>query len=165
MATSSPEQVQAIEAALKQAYVFSKADPAEIGLLAETAEWVSLPTQSLVVREGDITHSLYILVSGKLIVKEAVTENSELIIARITPGDVVGEIGFLTRPTASATVRTEGPVELIRLGYDSLRAVFSQNPGLELKFYSELLVILAERIRKSNQALRNALLSGAMGRL
>ena len=165
MNASTTANSQAIEAALKQAYVFSGADPAQISMIAEIAEWISLPPQSAVVREGDVCHSLYVLTSGRLVVKEAVTKDSELIIARITQGDVVGELGFLTHQTASATVRADSQSDLVRLGYDPLRTLFQQNPDLDLKFHKELVNTLADRVRKSNQAFRNAVLSGAMGRV
>jgi len=165
MNATPPTSTQAIEEALKQAYVFSQADAAQISLVAGIAEWISLPPQSPVVREGDVCHSLYVLANGRLVVKEAVTKDSELIIARIAQGDVVGELGFLTHQTASATVRADTQSDLVRLGYDQLRALFNQNPDLDLKFHKELVNTLAERVRKSNQAFRNAVLSGAMGRV
>jgi CRP/FNR family cyclic AMP-dependent transcriptional regulator len=165
MNATPPTSPQAIEEALKQAYVFSKVDQAQLSLVAGIAEWISMPPQSAVVREGDVCHSLYVLANGRLVVKEAVTKDSELIIARIAQGDVVGELGFLTHQTASATVRADTQSDLVRLGYDQLRLLFKQNPDLDLKFHKELVNTLAERVRKSNQAFRNAVLSGAMGRV
>jgi CRP/FNR family cyclic AMP-dependent transcriptional regulator len=164
MSAHTPEQMQAIEVALMEAYVFNKAAPEEVIALVEVAEWVSLPPQALVVKEGAPSNSLFVLARGKLVVKEFVSGTAELVIARITPGDVVGELGFVDQQVASASVRSDGPADLVRLGYAELNAAFERHPGLELKFFRELIRTLAERVRKSNQILRSSIMSSAVSR-
>jgi CRP-like cAMP-binding protein len=149
----------AIKAALRRAYPFHKAPAADIETLADHSEWITFADKQVVLKEGENCRSLYILARGKLVVKEAVTQNMELIIARITPGDVVGEIGFIDRKPASATVRADGNCELVRLDYLTLKELFDSHPDLERSFFRELSKTLAERLRSSNLALRRSMLS------
>jgi CRP-like cAMP-binding protein len=152
----SPE---AIKAALKRAYLFSKVGSVEIDAISGMAEWASVPDKTVLVKEGENSRSLYVLAKGKLVVKETVTQNMELIIARITPGDVVGEVGFVDKKPASATVRADGPCEMVRLDYLSLKDLFEQRPELERAFYRDLCRTLAERLRAGNAALRRSMLN------
>lgn len=151
--------MDAIKAALRRAYPFHKAPAGDIETLAENSEWVTLPDKHVVLKEGENCRSLYVLARGKLVVKEAVTQNMELIIARITPGDVVGEVAFIDRKPASATVRADGSCELVRLDYLTLKELFDNHPDLERSFFRELCKTLADRLRASNLALRRSMLS------
>ena len=165
MALHSADQVRLIQTALKQTCVFAHATPAEIDALTEMAEWVSLGNQSLILREGQASDSIHVLASGKLAVKEMISGDMELVIARMTPGELVGELGFLESKGASATVRTDGPAELVRLSYVGLKDLFRIHPALETKFFRELACVLAERVRKTNGHLRSALQGSAVTRL
>jgi CRP-like cAMP-binding protein len=165
MPDHSPATAQCIATALRQSYVFSQMSDDEMALLVGAAEWKSHPQLEVILREGQACDALYILASGRLVVKEAVSEEGELIIARIKPGDVVGEMAFLSQQVASATVRTDGAADLVRLEYLKLRELLAANPMLELKFFRALVCTLSERLRKGNQDLRRALLGSALGRL
>ncbi len=165
MIADTSKHASEIQAALKQACVFVRATPEEIAALTEIAEWISLANQSLILREGQPADSIHVLASGRLAVKEVISGDMELVLARITPGDLVGELGFLESKGASASVRTDGPAELVRLSYVGLKDVFRDHPALETKFFWELVRVLAERIRKTNTHLRSALLGGAVTRV
>jgi len=159
MRSHSGGSQEAVKAALRRAYLFQKISATDIDVLAEHAEWTALTDKTVVLKEGENCRSLFVLARGKLIVKEAVTQNMELIIARITPGDVVGEVGFVDRKPASATVRADGACELVRLDYLTLKELFETRPELERGFYRELCKTLGERLRASNMALRRSMLS------
>lgn len=165
MAKHSVQESESIRSALKQACVFAGASEGEIEALTEIAEWASLPTQTLILREGQPADSIHVLANGKLAVKEVISGDMELVVARMTPGDLVGELGFLESKGASASVRTDGPAELVRLSYVNLKDVFRNHPALETKFFKELARVLAERVRKTNGHLRSALLGSAVSRV
>lgn len=98
-------------------------------------------------------------------VKEIITGDAELIIARITPGDVVGEMSMVDSKTASATVTTDGPSELVRLSYSGLTNLFQESPALELIFQRALVGTLVDRMRKTNNVLRSIVGGGILSRL
>jgi CRP-like cAMP-binding protein len=165
VSTLPVHESQAIQTALKQACVFTDATPEEVEALTEIAEWISLPAQTLILREGYPSDSIHILANGKLAVKEVISGDMELVIARMTPGDLVGELGFLESKGASASVRTDGPAQLVRLSYVRLKDVFHRHPALETRFFKELARVLAERVRKTNSHLRSALQGSAVTRV
>jgi CRP-like cAMP-binding protein len=165
MTNTADQQTELIPVALKKAYVFSHATPEEITAVAMVAQWISLAPQTQIVKEGQVCDSLYVLAGGRLVVKEAVSGNMELVIARITPGDLVGELGFIDRQGASASVRSDGPADVVRLSYDGVRSVFNLHPALETKFLKELVHIMAARVRRGNAGLRETLLGTSISRL
>ncbi|HSH94282.1 MAG TPA: cyclic nucleotide-binding domain-containing protein [Roseimicrobium sp.] len=164
MSQPTLDPIQAIEAALQQAYIFSKLSPAELMLVSGVAQWVTFTQPSQLTKEGKPCDSMYVLAKGRLVVKEAITTDSELVIARMAPGDVVAELGFVDGQPASATVRTDGPVELVKIGYAEFRSLLAANPALETTFYRELVQMLGNRIRNSNRSLRQTLLGSMISR-
>ena len=158
MSTHSDSQLVLIQAALSKAYVFAGATPEEIRCLAEAAEWVVLEPGTAVLKEGELADALYVLAAGRFVVKESFYATMELVIARINPGDLVGELAFIDRQPASASVRSDGAAEVVRLSYDSIQRVFKALPSLESKFQRELIHTLASRIRRGNQGLRDAIM-------
>ena len=51
-------------------------------------------------------------------------------IARVGPGDVVGELSVILGGTRTATVQAETPIEWLVLDQASLRAAIDEVPGL-----------------------------------
>jgi CRP/FNR family transcriptional regulator, cyclic AMP receptor protein len=159
MTTHTTRISKGIADALKQSYVFAKAGAEDIAGLVPACEWDELPAKSVLVNEGEKCRSLFVLAKGRLVVKEAVTPTSELIIARISPGDVVGEVSFFDGRPASASVRTDDDSQVVRIDHAALRKVFQERPGLELVFHREVVRTLAERLRRGNQTIRASLSS------
>lgn len=155
---------KSIADALRQTYVFAKAAPEDLDALVAVAEWETHPAKSALVTEGDRPRSLFVLARGRLVVKESITATSELIIARIDPGDVVGEIGFFDGKPASASVRTDEPSQIVRIDHGALNALFKERPSLEVAFYRAIVNTLTQRLRNSNQIIRASLTSGMMPR-
>ncbi len=153
-----------ISDALRQAYVFAKASPEDLDALVQVSEVDSLAPKSALVTEGQCATALFVLAKGRLVVKESITPTSELIIARIDPGDVVGEIGFFDGKPASASVRTDEPSQVVRIEHAALKTLFKERPSLEVVFYRAVVSTLTARLRNSNQIIRASLTSAMMPR-
>ena len=80
----------------------------------------------IIVREGEPSDDLLLVVSGRLrVVRVVEGEGEEKFVAEIGRGETVGELGLITRDARSATVyaiRDSVLARLTRDGYDRLCA-------------------------------------------
>jgi CRP/FNR family transcriptional regulator, cyclic AMP receptor protein len=90
----------------------------------------------VIVREGERTGSLIVLVEGRLEVRRR-----DITVVRIDePGAIVGELGLLLDMVASADVVADGPCVVRRM--DDAEATFAANPA----FARHLATMLAQRL-------------------
>lgn len=78
-----------------------------------------------VIREGDASHSLFVLAAGRAVVSRRGTE-----VGRLDPGQVFGEMAFLTGSPRSATVRAEGVLKVVEVDSAALADLLRQSPEL-----------------------------------
>jgi CRP-like cAMP-binding protein len=78
-------------------------------------------------REGDPSEAMFVLKSGKLAVTKS-KQNTEIILAEIGPGAMVGEMAFFDGRTRSASVRALVDTEVIALPFKALHTQFTNFP-------------------------------------
>jgi len=89
--------------------------------LGQRVEEVQLTAGQRLFSQRDVSDALYILLSGELAVRARPRgSNLEQVIARIRPGELVGEIGWLSGTRRSASVDAVGEAKLKRLGTELL---------------------------------------------
>jgi CRP-like cAMP-binding protein len=77
-----------------------------------------------VVAEGAPGHSMYVVVSGELVVSKRGETGSPVCMARLGPGDFFGEMTLIEVQNRSATVVAESPTVLYELTAASLYAYY-----------------------------------------
>ena len=108
-------------------------DRSTLERLAAAAEDVVLPAGQVVIREGDPSDALFILLRGELLVSAARGGGRELDLPPVTAPGYVGELGLLHAIPRTATVRTAGESELLRIGAaDFLSALQAARPSVML---------------------------------
>jgi CRP-like cAMP-binding protein len=100
------------------------------------------PGEAVVV-EGDASRALYVLAAGSVAVEARGVE-----VGALEPGNVFGEIAFLTGKPRSATVRAKTALEVVEIDAEALRAV--------LEDHAELAEQLAERMARRMDRLEAA---------
>src|SRR5262245_36604423 len=75
--------------------------------------------------EGAPSSNLYVILTGSAVVRK----NGRRI-ARLGPGDVVGELGVILGGPRTATVEAETPIEWLVLDQASFREAIDEVPGL-----------------------------------
>jgi CRP-like cAMP-binding protein len=106
----------------------------------------------IIIRQGARHQPLYVLEEGFARV-EVQTEHGRAVIARLWPGEVFGEIAFLSNAEATAWVVADTDAEVRAIDRDHVHALVAHSPGLGTRFYESLAVQLASRLRASNLAL------------
>ena len=108
-------------------------DRSTLERLAAAAEDVVLPAGQVVIREGDPSDALFILIRGELLVSAARGGGRELDLPPVTAPGYVGEVGLLHAIPRTATVRTAGESVLLRIGAaDFLSALQAARPSTML---------------------------------
>jgi CRP-like cAMP-binding protein len=75
--------------------------------------------------EGAPSSNLYVILTGSAVVRK----NGRRV-ARVGPGDVVGELSVILGGPRTATVEADTPIEWLVLDRDSLREAIDEVPGL-----------------------------------
>lgn len=90
---------------------------------ASAVEWIELPANRLLVRQGDHGDSMYILISGRLQALIANTDGGKKVIGEVTKGESVGEMALFTGDPRSAdilSIRDSLLVKISRETFDEL---------------------------------------------
>lgn len=78
-------------------------------------------------REGDPPDAMYVIKSGKFAVVKT-KNNSEIMLAELGPGSMVGEMAFFDNKPRSASVKAVKESDVITLPYKALHAQFATMP-------------------------------------
>ncbi|MCE3010173.1 MAG: cyclic nucleotide-binding domain-containing protein [Proteobacteria bacterium] len=111
-------------------------------------------------REGDPPDALYVIKAGKLAVVKT-KASSEIVLAELGPGQMVGEMAFFDGKPRSAGVRAVKESEVIVLPYKSLHAQFAQFP----EWSKAIIRTVNESLRNANQKIKQLEKSDQEGEL
>jgi CRP-like cAMP-binding protein len=110
----------------------------DLNRLAEETDVVSFPAGSMVVEEGLLGETMFVVLSG-----EAKVVKGKRRLGTVRPGDFFGEVALLDGAPRSASVVAETPIVAIRLFRRTLLKTLEAEPQLALK----ILDALVRRVR------------------
>jgi CRP/FNR family transcriptional regulator, cyclic AMP receptor protein len=99
-------------------------------------------------RAGETAGELLLLGSGEVTVYEE--EDPKF---KVEPVSVIGELGGLTGTPRNATARVTRPSVVHRVAIRKLMQFFEGQPDFAFRFYRNLLVIVAEKVRRDRERL------------
>jgi signal transduction histidine kinase len=105
----------------------------------------------VIVRQGELGDSVFVLGSGSAEAFLKASEGTELPLALMRPGEVFGEMGVLERRPRSATVRAREPSIVLEIHGPQFRTLMAHHPDVELR----LLVQMSTRLRNTNEKLED----------
>lgn len=121
-------------------------------LINEDLDWISeksrkriIQPEEILIHEGDEIQALYMVLSGTLSVSIKPLEKREL--ARIYPGEVVGEISFIDNRPTVATVKGLEESVVLEISRWELTSKLNRNMAFAARFYRGISMCLADRIR------------------
>jgi HlyB family type I secretion system ABC transporter len=89
---------------------------------------------NVVVREGDVADSLFVIVSGRALVLKAGVDGNEVSLNQLRAGDSFGETALLDHGTRTATVRANGDLAVLRLDRSAFDALVGARPDARQYF-------------------------------
>ena len=133
--------------------------PELIRLLAEHGGVRRVARGEVLIVEGDVSESLFILLSGQLKVYTQDERGREVIYNTLDPGEVLGEM-FLDGGSRSASVKATAAAECIEVRGDEIRTFMQQYPD-----FSEALVVkLIQRLRHATAQVKSLALDSVFVR-
>ena len=106
-----------------------------------------------IIREGSFGDRIYIIRSGEAAVELAGT-GKHAVLATLGPDDVCGDMSFLEKGKATASVIAKDlEVEVDEILASDLRILFEAFPRLAYRFYMSLAIVLTQRLRETSRTL------------
>jgi len=136
--------VSAIESALSNTSLFSQCSARELRLIARLARTRDVSRGTRLLVEGEVGDKMLVLLSGS-----ATVQRGGRRIATLSAGDVIGELGVLSRAPRNATVITNADSEIAVIGQRAINRLLADAPG----FARKLLEALANRVRELDRKL------------
>ena len=118
---------QKVVAALGRAPLFHGLKPEQIGQVVGHAQLVQFGDEEVMVKQGDPSDSLYLLLSGEASVRIGSSDEGAEI-SRVRPPETFGEIGLLLDHARTANVVSMGDSTAVRFDRDTFQSMFSAVP-------------------------------------
>ena len=132
--------------------LFAKIAPAQLKLLAFTAERLTFAAGQELFHQGDAGDKAFIIVDGEADVLVD-SPTGEIAVARLGRNDLVGEIAILIDVPRTATVRAAGAVTTLAISKDRFFDMVAEFPEMAVEIMREL----ARRLEATTARLRRTM--------
>lgn len=133
---------------LRNVALFSGLDDGELEKLSKVSGRKRAERGAFIVRAGESTDSLYVLLAGRAKVTNTDEEGREIILAWLGPGEFFGEMGLIDGSPRSANVVAAEPCELLFLSKEAFQRCLQDNFQVAQKLMKTLVLRLREADRK-----------------
>ncbi|MBL4584812.1 MAG: cAMP-activated global transcriptional regulator CRP [Pseudomonadales bacterium] len=107
------------------------------------------PKHSTILREGDVSESLYFILNGSVVVLIENEQGREMIISYLNKNDFFGEMAYFNEGGArSALVRAKSECEIAEISYDKFDTIRSDFPEVQDLISSQMAARLQTTTRK-----------------
>jgi CRP-like cAMP-binding protein len=127
---------------LKTIPLFAECSKKDLREIARITEELNVDEGTVLIREGEPGHELFVVVSGKLAV-----DRRGGAVASIGPGEVAGEMALLSSRPRNATVTASTEAHLLRAGDRDFLELLDRTPLLWLKIARAL----ADRVQEDER--------------
>ena len=130
---------------LKHKY-FKNISDIELKQLFNCSEFITLDVGETLTAQGEKVENLFMLTRG---IVEISYENN--LISKCTAGDLIGEIGFLTKSAASATATATTTCKAIKFNHEQISVLLKSSPELSITLNNIINRGLAEKLLRQNE--------------
>jgi CRP-like cAMP-binding protein len=122
-------------------------------LILDKAKYLNFKKYETLIQQGKQPSTVFVIMNGRAQIKNAFG----VTIARISPGEICGEMAFLENTYASASVVAEEAMVVCGIDWPILQNLFELYPHLASRFYRSLAVSLSRRLRGQISRIPNEL--------
>ncbi|WP_287634079.1 cyclic nucleotide-binding domain-containing protein [Accumulibacter sp.] len=141
--------------------IFAGVPDPQLEQIAKVAFHRRVPRQTTIVRAGDSTDSLYVLISGSAKVLNSDEEGREVILTLLGPGEFFGEMGLIDGSPRSADVVATETCELLVITKADFKRCLAENFDLCLNIMKSLV----QRLREADRNIESLALMDVYGRV
>lgn len=146
---------------LKNVPLFSSLSDDQLRMLQPVLQQRSYPRSAFVLREGEDTDALYVILSGRVKVLIPDEQGREVILAVLGPKDFFGEMGLFDDQPRSASVETLEPCQMLRLSKGGFLGTIKDNFELAMVVIRNLI----KRLREADRKIESLALVDVYGRV
>lgn len=141
--------------------IFETLDDECLRPIMKVASLRSIPRHTVVLHAGDSTDNIYFVLSGSLKVQVSDEDGREVILSKLGPGELFGEMGVLDDNPRSATVLAVEPSEVVVMGKADFKKCLADNPDVSLFIMRNL----TRRLRMADRNIESLALLDVYGRV
>ena len=149
------------EDVVRKAPLFTALDEAAAVSLRANMDSVKISKGSVLFAEGDEGDHLYVIVEGKLKLGTSSGDGRGNLLSILGPGEMFGELSLFDPGPRTSTATAVTDAKLLSLGQEKLLPWLATNPNVSL----QLLARLAQRLRRTNEAVGDLVFSDVPGRV
>jgi len=146
---------------VKKAPLFTALDDAAAASLRSAMTPVKINRGGILFAEGDAGDQVYVIVEGKLKLGTSSGDGRENLLSILGPGEMFGELSLFDPGPRTSTATAVTDAKLLSLGHDKLIPWLKEYPDVAL----QLLGRLAQRLRRTNEAVGDLVFSDVPGRV
>lgn len=142
-------QVAASEPLRKVLLVFGELNDSDVDWMIAVGKAHRATTNTVLIQAGEPVDALYLLMEGTLAVSvTAVVDGTSVSkeIAKLSTGEIVGEMSFIDAQPPSATVKALEGCLFLALSRQELAKKLHQDIGFASRFYRAMSVVLCDRL-------------------
>ena len=147
--------------ALKAVPFFNQLTDRELDVIRAVASEKNYPKNAVVLTEGEMGDSLYMIQSGKVKVFIGDEDGREIILKILGPGAFFGEMSMIDKQPRSASVTTLEPSTFQVLTHVMFEKCVEQEPRIA----TMVMTILAQRVREADRKIGTLALMDVYGRV
>ena len=122
----------AMRVALRQSETLSDLDPDLLASLESELEPVTLTSGDVLIRAGEVSDTVYLVISGRLRVVSGLFTENERVHAELGSGETIGEMALITKDPRSADVYAIRDTQLARLSRGAIERLLARHPSAAL---------------------------------
>jgi len=146
---------------LRNVPLFAMLSENQLAVLTSVVSRRSFPRGTMIMAAGDVTDSLYLVISGRLKVIMSDDEGREVILSMLGPNEYFGEMGLIDDATRSASVISLEACELLVLSKRDFRKCLSENFEMAMTVMRGLV----KRLRDADRKIGSLALMDVYGRV
>ena len=141
--------------------IFETLDDECLKPLMRVAMLRAIPRNTVVLSAGDSTDNIYFVLSGALKVQVSDEDGREVILSKLGPGELFGEMGVLDDHPRSATVLAVESSQVVVMGKADFKQCLVDNPDVSLFIMRNL----TKRLRLADRNIESLALLDVYGRV
>ena len=134
---------------LRTTTVFKDLSEAHLTALLSRLRERRLRKGDVLFRAGDQGHELFVIRDGTIVVSKPVIGRVEQVLARLGPGQIVGEMSLFDEAPRSATLQAETDAWLLCLDRGGLNQFIELSPEAAAAFFFQVVKVFVGRLRDS----------------
>ncbi len=143
--------------------IFGGVDKESLDALRSVARKVTYPTQTILTKQGEIEHTLYIVLDGRVAVTQELENGQQRLLGLVNPGKSFGEMSLIDDTPRMATCTTMGETTVLEVDEDVFDKVVMSNPAVAYAMLRKILEssrridkMAIEELNEKNSSLQEA---------